>query len=62
MRDGNWKLISTKDGAWELYGIAADRTELNTLASRQPDKVRELAARWDDWAKRTNVLPRPGGK
>jgi len=62
VRDGDWKLVSTRDGEWELYNITADRTELNNLASKHPDKVKELAARWDAWAQRTNVLPRPGGR
>jgi arylsulfatase A-like enzyme len=62
VRDARWKLVSTRGGEWELYDIEADRTELNNLAAKYPDKVRELAARWDEWARRTNVLPRPGGK
>jgi arylsulfatase A-like enzyme len=62
IRDGKWKLVATRTGEWELYDIEADRTELNNLAARQPDKARELAARWDEWAKRTHVLPRPGAK
>jgi arylsulfatase len=62
VRSGNWKLVSALGGEWELYDISVDRTELNNLATRRPDMVRELAARWDEWAKRTNVLPRPGGK
>ena len=61
IRDGDWKLVSTRGGEWELYNIAADRTELNNLASKNPDKVKTLAARWDEWARRTNVLPRPSG-
>lgn len=62
VRAGRWKLVSARDGQWELYDIAADRTELNNLAGKEPERVRELAARWDEWARRTNVLPRPGGK
>jgi len=62
VRDGNWKLVSERGGEWELYDIDADRAELNNLAARRPDKARELAARWDDWARRTNALPRPGGR
>jgi arylsulfatase len=60
VRDGDWKLVSPRAGEWELYHIAFDRTELNNLAARHPDKVKALAARWDEWAKRTNALPRPG--
>lgn len=62
VRDGKWKLVSASAGEWELYDIEADRTELRDLATEHPEKVRELAARWDEWAKRTNVLPRPGDK
>src|SRR5262249_49407870 len=62
VRDGDWKLVSMRGGEWELYNIAADRTELNNLASLHPDKVKELAARWDAWATRTNVLPQPGNR
>lgn len=62
VRDGKWKLVGTRGGEWELYDIEADRTELNNLASNHPSRVRELAAHWDEWARRTNVLPRPGGR
>jgi len=61
VRDGRWKLVSERGAAWELYDIAADRTELYNLAPTHPDQVRALAARWDEWARRTHVLPRPGG-
>jgi arylsulfatase A-like enzyme len=60
VREGDWKLVSTRGGEWELYNIAADRVELNNLAAKHPDKVNAMAARWDEWANRTNVLPRPG--
>ena len=60
VRAVKWKLVSTRAGEWELYDIEADRTELNNLAARHTDRVRELAARWDEWAKRTRALPRPG--
>jgi arylsulfatase len=62
VRDGKWKLVSARAGEWELYDIDADRTELNNLAGKHSDKVKELAARWDAWAQRTNVSPRPGGR
>jgi arylsulfatase len=59
-REGDWKLVARKDGAWELYDLSKDRVELNNLAAAQPDKVRRLAAKWETWAKRTNVYPMPG--
>jgi arylsulfatase A-like enzyme len=57
VRDGKWKLVAKENQTWELYDIAADRTELNDLAAKHPDKVKELAAKWEAWATRANVLP-----
>ena len=62
VRDGKWKLVSTRAGEWELYDIEADRAELNNLAAKRPEKLRDLSARWDEWAKRTNVALRPGNR
>jgi arylsulfatase len=50
LRAGKWK-ISWQKGPWELYDIEADRTELNDLAKKMPDKVEELAARHEAWLK-----------
>ncbi len=57
LRDGDWKLVSFQSGAWELYNIAEDRTELNNLAARHPDIVARMAAQWHDMAE--NVLHSP---
>lgn len=57
VRQGQWKLVAPHSGRWELYDAAADRTELNNLAEKQPDKVKELAALYEQWAKRCKVLP-----
>jgi arylsulfatase A-like enzyme len=62
IRAGDWKLVAVHGKPWELYDLSADRTELTDLAARMPDKVTELAAKWEAWAKRTNVLPYPAGK
>jgi len=67
VRQGKWKLVSRHPGGWELYDMETDRTELHDLAAKQPDKVKELSALWDAWAKRSNVEPwpvrrPPGGK
>ena len=37
--------------------MAADRTEMHDLAAEQPEKVKELTAKWEAYAKRTNALP-----
>ena len=51
VRVGSWKLVSPKNGPWELYDLTADRTELNDLASLQGDRVRELIAIFDAWSR-----------
>ncbi len=63
VRVGDMKLVRLgRNGAWELYDLAKDRTEQHDLATTQPDQARELAAKWDAWAKRANVLPSPQKK
>jgi arylsulfatase len=57
VRVGDYKLVRKGGGgAWELYDLAKDRTELNDLAGQMPDKAKELAAKWNAWAERCNVL------
>jgi len=57
VRDGKWKLVSKHPGAWELYDIEADRTEMNNLAQQYPAIVDYLTRLYDEWAARSNVLP-----
>lgn len=62
LRLGNWKLVAKgPKGVWELYDMENDRTEMHDLASQQPERVRELAALWERWAKRTKAIPWPWG-
>jgi arylsulfatase len=58
MRQGNWKLVAKGPaGAWELYDMAADRTEMHDLASSEPGRVKEMVAKWETWAKHAHVIP-----
>ncbi len=57
VRLGDWKLVARHREAWELYNVVADRTEQNNLAASQPEKVQEMSALYDAWAKRCNVVP-----
>ena len=60
VRMGDWKLVRFgRNGPWELYDLKADRTELHDLSANQPERAKELAAKWDAWAERTNVKPYP---
>lgn len=44
VRVGEWKILrQTQSDSWELYDIAADRTESNDLADEKPETVNELA-------------------
>jgi arylsulfatase A-like enzyme len=57
IRDGRWKLVAKADQPWELYDLTVDRTEQQNLAAAQPRRVRALAAQWEAWAARAQVLP-----
>jgi arylsulfatase len=57
VRAGDWKLVGKENRPWELYDMSRDRSETDDLAQKHPDRVKELAAAWDAWAARANVLP-----
>ena len=43
-----------------LYDLMVDGTEQHDLAGVEPRRVQALAAKWEEWAARTNVLPLGG--
>lgn len=65
----DWKLVSyhptqrgitdeeSETAGWELYNLAADRTELNDLIDEEPERVAELEKLYQAWADRVGVLP-----
>jgi len=63
LRDGRWKIVSAyrKDRpiSWELYDMAADRTESKDLAIQFPERLRAMTVQWNSWAKRVGVQPWP---
>jgi arylsulfatase len=60
MRDGDWKLVATYPaGKWELYNMALDRTEMQDLADKEPERLKSMIAQWEAWGKRVHALPWP---
>lgn len=51
VRVGDWKLVTHRRSSWELYNIKEDGTEMNDLAAKMPEKVKELEAVWLDLVK-----------
>jgi arylsulfatase A-like enzyme len=61
-RQGGWKILRLPppygNGDWQLYDLARDPGETTDLAEDNLDLVRELAGRWEHYA-RTNEVVRP---
>ena len=57
VRQGQWKLVSAIGGGWELYDMERDRTELDDLYHKNPEKAGELERMYEEWAERCGVLP-----
>jgi arylsulfatase len=58
IRSGDWKLVAPGEPKpWELYDLAADRTELNDLAEKNPERVKKISGMWIAWFERCEVLP-----
>ena len=59
VRLGKWKLVSRHPEDWELYDLEADRTELNDLSEKYPEKLAGLKELYKSWAERCGVRPWP---
>ena len=61
IRQGDWKLLEfLEDGHQELYYLRDDIGEANNLASLQPDRVRDMHARLDEWRRDVDAkMPEP---
>lgn len=64
MRDGDWKLVSVYDNStkkfneWELYDMKNDRSELNDLSRKYPEKTDQMIGMYEKWALRVGVVPK----
>ena len=56
VRGGDWKLVAEFGKPWELYDLAADRTETRDLAAEHPERVAALTADWRRWADAVGVV------
>ena len=60
---GQYKLVKNPvpkgTGAWELYDIQADPSEVRNLADDMPELVAELEAAYSEYEKQNNVVPVP---
>jgi arylsulfatase len=63
-RHGDWKLLAPHRENWQLFNLATDRTELHDLSNDYPERVAELKAAYEQWARRCGVeewpVRRPG--
>ncbi len=62
--DGNWRLATRhergtpfENDVWELYDMTKDPNELQDLAVANPDKVKEMVAKWNAAAEKHGVFP-----
>lgn len=66
IRMGDYKLVATGvSGPWELYDMRTDRSESNDLATKDPERVRNMSALWkrvDDELVRQRESAPPIGK
>jgi arylsulfatase len=48
LRDGDWKAVSFRQEAWELYHMVEDRTELKNLAAAEPQRLKAMIQKWTE--------------
>ncbi len=69
IRMGNWKLVSRlntpmqftpeDENSWELYDLEKDPSETEDLAAKHPERVKKMAAKWEEEAVRLKAKPWP---
>jgi arylsulfatase len=72
IRMDHWKLVSKvatpmeftpeDENGWELYDLEKDPSETENLASKYPERVKKMAAKWEEEAVRLKAKPWPWDK
>ena len=53
---GDWKIVRPGDKLpWELYDVSSDPGETANLAKRQPERVKDMATRYETWRQRVGA-------
>lgn len=55
VRSGVLKLVAENNASWELYDLAADRSELNNLIHKFPNASVELENQYQNWVQTVGV-------
>ena len=55
-RKGDWKIVRQNNAEWELYNLAADRTEIDDRAADQPEKLAELVSAYEAYKEKMETL------
>ena len=50
LRQGDYKLVSAQEDndAWKLYNLATDRSELQNLTVKDPERTKSMVRRWEE--------------
>lgn len=60
LRQGDWKIVRVDaKEQWELYNLSADRSEINNLAEKFPERVNQMQIKWKQLADKYAVFPKP---
>jgi len=62
INNNRWKVVKSGNQLWQLYDLKNDRTETNNLSGQMPEMTKKLSDKWERWAWRARVLPKPGKK
>lgn len=56
IRVDQWKAVKLRQGGvWQLFDLDADGTETEDLAKREPERLQELASRFEEWRERVGA-------